>query len=351
MLVISMCQTENVSSSTYKVIENHPADSRIKICENGIFQTLSGRMGTGGNNVPLVMENSMESVVRRLTPMECERLQGYPMIQEVKFSEMTKDEYIAWNINEGNIIVDVESGKVFSSRGSGGIRLQEPKELSGSIVNGYRVVSIRNHETKLQCRVNRVVWIAANGIISDGYVVDHINNDKLDNRICNLQLLTPEENSHKAKNDGLYLEHDKNPSSVITDEIHDIIKYAYENTEVSMRKLSEIFGISKSRVHQIVHEEAWTDIGEWTDSNGKTHKPADSCRYKALGNSIALPFWAELAKAVVAKYDHPVTMGSLFSGIGGFELVFQRAGAKAIWASEVEPFCIAVTERRFPDGE
>ena len=175
MLVISMCQTEKLSSSTYKVIENHPADSRIKICENGIFQTLSGRMGTGGNNVPLVMENSMESVVRRLTPMECERLQGYP----------------------------------------------------------------------------------------DG----------------------------------------------------------------------------------------WTDIGEWTDSEGKKHKPADSCRYKALGNSIALPYWAELAKAVVAKYDHPVTMGSLFDGIGGFPLVFERAGAKAIWASEVEPFCIAVTERRFPDGE
>lgn len=30
------------------VIENHPADSRVKICEDGIFQTLSSRMGTGG---------------------------------------------------------------------------------------------------------------------------------------------------------------------------------------------------------------------------------------------------------------------------------------------------------------
>ena len=189
------------------VIENHPADSRVKICEDGIFQTLPGRMGTGGGNVPLLIENHsqdgrtrvvgdgtvnqplsanmghdpinggfvMDSVVRRLTPLECERLQGYP----------------------------------------------------------------------------------------DG----------------------------------------------------------------------------------------WTDIGEWTDSEGKKHKPADSCRYKALGNSIALPFWAELAKAVVSKYNHPVTMGSLFDGIGGFPLVFERAGAKAIWASEIEEFPIAVTKRRFPDGE
>jgi len=37
------------------VIENHPADSRVKIDESGVVQTLSGRMGTGGGNVPLVM--------------------------------------------------------------------------------------------------------------------------------------------------------------------------------------------------------------------------------------------------------------------------------------------------------
>lgn len=36
---------ENVS---YRVLENHPADSRVKICEDNIFQTLSSRMGTGG---------------------------------------------------------------------------------------------------------------------------------------------------------------------------------------------------------------------------------------------------------------------------------------------------------------
>jgi len=37
------------------VIENHPADSRVKINENGIVQTLDARMGMGGGNVPLVM--------------------------------------------------------------------------------------------------------------------------------------------------------------------------------------------------------------------------------------------------------------------------------------------------------
>jgi len=36
-------------------IENHPADSRVNLLENGIIQTLSQRMGTGGGNVPLLM--------------------------------------------------------------------------------------------------------------------------------------------------------------------------------------------------------------------------------------------------------------------------------------------------------
>ena len=37
-------------------IENHPADSRVNIDESGKVQTLTSRMGTGGGNVPMVME-------------------------------------------------------------------------------------------------------------------------------------------------------------------------------------------------------------------------------------------------------------------------------------------------------
>lgn len=93
----------------------------------------------------------------------------------------------------------------------------------------------------------------------------------------------------------------------------------------------------------------WTDIGEWCDSKGKRHKDADSPRYKALGNSIALPFWNFLAKRISAQYLRPVTMGSLFDGIGGFPLVFERHNGKgtARWASEIEEFPIAVTKLRF----
>lgn len=95
--------------------------------------------------------------------------------------------------------------------------------------------------------------------------------------------------------------------------------------------------------------DGWTDIGDWIDSKGKLHKSTDSARYKALGNSIALPFWDWLAARIVAQYDRPTTMASLFDGIGGFPLVFSRYGCVPIWASEIEEFPIAVTKKRFED--
>lgn len=98
--------------------------------------------------------------------------------------------------------------------------------------------------------------------------------------------------------------------------------------------------------------DGWTDIGEWVDENGKKHKPADSPRYKALGNSIALPQWYWIFQKMKPYIGENPTLGSLFDGIGGFPLVFESTygDGTAIWASEVDSFCIAVTKKRFPEN-
>lgn len=99
--------------------------------------------------------------------------------------------------------------------------------------------------------------------------------------------------------------------------------------------------------------DGWTDIGDWVDEDGKTHKSSDSARYQALGNSIALPFWFWLLRRIAAQYERPATLGSLFDGIGGFPYCWERCNGEgtAVWASEIEPFCIAVTKKHFPDKE
>lgn len=100
--------------------------------------------------------------------------------------------------------------------------------------------------------------------------------------------------------------------------------------------------------------DGWTDIGDWvkTDKRGREIKvkgSADSPRYKALGNSIALPFWDWMLRRMARYLPEDATLGSLFDGIAGFPLIWERIHGKgtARWASEIEPFPIAVTKRWF----
>ena len=139
----------------YKIIENHPNDSRVKFREDNVFQTLSSRCGTGGGNVPMVMNiegvgvneniagtldanyfkgcgvrggtertavcvgngqldqvkptkmartlNCMHDqqcvmenkTVRRLTPIECERLQGWP----------EEDYFLAFDLKNESVVL------------------------------------------------------------------------------------------------------------------------------------------------------------------------------------------------------------------------------------------------------
>lgn len=103
------------------------------------------------------------------------------------------------------------------------------------------------------------------------------------------------------------------------------------------------------------YPDGWTDLGEWVDGKGKTHKDADTPRYKALGNSIALPQWYYVLGGISDRLPEDATLGSLFDGIGGFPYVWAQlhAGRKelCVWASEIEEFPIAVTKKWFPEVE
>ena len=98
------------------------------------------------------------------------------------------------------------------------------------------------------------------------------------------------------------------------------------------------------------YPDGWVFIGDWTDENGKKHKQADAPMYKALGNSIALPFWFWLLNRISA-FCTEKTMGSLFSGVGGFDLCWQmiNGDGSVRWSSEIDSYCIAVMKKRFGD--
>ncbi len=77
----------------------------------------------------------------------------------------------------------------------------------------------------------------------------------------------------------------------------------------------------------------------------------DSKRYKAMGNSIALPQWRFTLERMAAYLPPGATLGSLFDGVGGFPLIWEgiHGAGTALWASEIELFPIAVTRYRFKE--
>ncbi len=248
----------------------------------------TGANGTGAQvdlaytqNAAGVMGVSVNTSVRRLLPVECERLMGFPEVDVLEIGKMTKDEFIAWEISTGNIVVDTENGLVYSTRTGGGRKAEEPILLKGcETPTGYLVVSLREKEDKRQCRIHRIVWIAAHGIPPAGMTIDHIDNNKKNNRLDNLQLMTAVDNSMKAHSDGIV-----GHKSKITEEQSNEIVTLYQEHAISIRKLAEVYGISKSRVHQLIHRDNWTRI-PW---RGKSAEDCpDSPRYKACGNSMCV---------------------------------------------------------------
>ena len=96
------------------------------------------------------------------------------------------------------------------------------------------------------------------------------------------------------------------------------------------------------------------DQTRWIDSKSKAHKAADTPRYKALGNSIALPQWYYVLGGISDRLPDDATLGSLFDGIGGFPYVWTKLHnddkSLCVWASEIEEFPITVTKKQFPEN-
>ena len=77
-----------------------------------------------------------------------------------------------------------------------GHRLKEKILKPGISHNGYYIVCLHKNSIGKQYRINRLVYEAFNGPIPENMQVNHINEIKTDNRLSNLNLMTPKENTN-----------------------------------------------------------------------------------------------------------------------------------------------------------
>lgn len=100
-----------------------------------------------------------------------------------------------------------KTGKVFSiyiKGGCGKVDMEHPRELCyGSDKDGYLRVVLSNNDKKRYVKVHTLVVEQFIGIIPEGYVVNHIDGNKQNNHVDNLEIVTVKENTTHAHKHGL----------------------------------------------------------------------------------------------------------------------------------------------------
>lgn len=94
-------------------------------------------------------------------------------------------------LHRGDLRVDIDEGAIYRRDGS---RAEYPERTTG-----YGRVILQPGRSPATGMAHRIVWIAAHGLIPAGLVVNHRNHRRWDNRIANLELVTPAGNArHRA---------------------------------------------------------------------------------------------------------------------------------------------------------
>lgn len=126
---------------------------------------------------------------------------------------------------------------------------------------GYKEVSVMVDGVRKRFPVHRLVAKAFCDGYEPGLHVDHINGDKGDNRACNLEWVTNEENVSRAWRNGIHhkLTGEANPSSVLTQKQVRIIRRLLR-LGASSNMLGELLGVSPEVVRRIANGAAWKSV-------------------------------------------------------------------------------------------
>ena len=431
---LSCVQDQYLFQPVYSV-ENHPADSRVDIDDTGKVQTLTSRMGTGGGNVPMVMEQKLmeayqhhgyreSDVCGTLTAGQNDGVRGdTPLVVEPTVFSKSKraqsaTDYETWQESDtANTLNTFDQGDVRTNEcvcysldplSSNSMKSSNPHsgchetDVARTIdttnpdpsknQGGVAVVQTLGFDPSCSRDVGQYVHEDMANTLTNGSCPGYHNGVAIAYTIGNGQV---DQTDLHEKAGTLNCMHDQQAVMIaetcgINGDVAGTLDSSYykgcgmrqgverdvvavdcrngteDNTNGALQSMASnnINSNNVVRTRYTVrrltplecerlqgYPDGWTDIGEYIDSNGKKKQSSDAARYKALGNSIAIPPWKWVMKRLCACYERDATLASLFDGISGFPLIWTQLNGwgSVLWTSEIEDFPIAVCKRHFGD--
>lgn len=163
-------------------------------------------------------------------------------------------------VSSGIYSIDPMAGTIFSRRWG--------KSVGRTLANGYLGIGIyygaKRHSNVLN---HRIVYMYVHGDIPNGMQINHIDGNKQNNRIDNLEVVTPSQNVRHARDvlgkkfgfDNIPAKGEDNGRALITwDDVREI-RRLHSTREYSQRELCKRYAIKKSQMSNIVRGVQWIE--------------------------------------------------------------------------------------------
>jgi hypothetical protein len=142
--------------------------------------------------------------------------------------------------------IDIESGSV------SGLKAYESQR-------GYLTVTIWHQGSSKYYRVHEIIAFVG-GLDLLNNTVNHINGNKKDNRISNLEAISAAENRAKAKETKLFPAGEDNHKSKLTRNQVNEIRRAYTGKRGEQAALAEKYGVGRPAIYRILTFKTWKDV-------------------------------------------------------------------------------------------
>ena len=160
-------------------------------------------------------------------------------------TEVSFDDEVATSPNTARPIFADSNGKLYYQK----TKREIPQQRHNS---GYMKAKVpkaygeKGHDTVL---VHRAIWECFNGLMSPNIEVDHINDDRADNRLCNLQLLSRQDNCKKTTRRPEWINPKHRP---IVPVVSTCLDQCQQKEFPSITQAAKALGVNKKSISDIV---------------------------------------------------------------------------------------------------